>query len=182
MMDIKKELQEKLADISRFFKDEIGPIRGSRPTPALVEDIQVEYYGQRLPIKQLGSIMVVPPREVQINVWDANAVNAVVKEVSSRLSVNAANDGNTIHVNLPSLTQERRNELEKVVRAKAEDARIKSRTARDEIKKHLGEMEKSGEITEDKKFELGEEMQKLMDGFNKDVDSMVDKKMAEINE
>lgn len=182
MTDIKKELQGKLSDISKFLKDEIGPIRGSRPTPALVEDIQVEYYGQRLPIKQLGSIMVVPPREVQINVWDANAVNAVVKEVSARLSVNAANDGNTIHVNLPSLTQERRNELEKVVRAKAEDARIKSRTARDDVKKHLGEMEKSGEITEDKRFEIGEEMQKLMDGFNKDVDSMVEKKMAEINE
>jgi ribosome recycling factor len=182
MIDIKKELQGKLSDISRFFKDEIGPVRGSRPTPALVEDIQVEYYGQRLPVKQLGSIMIVPPREVQINVWDANAVGPIVKEISSRLSLSAASDGNTIHVNLPSLTQERKNELIKVIRSKAEDARIKSRTARDEIKKHLGEMEKSGEITEDKKFELGEEMQKLMDDFNKDVDAIVDKKMAEINE
>ncbi len=182
MLDIKKELQNKLADITKFFKDETGPIRGSRPTPALVEDIQVEYYGQKLPIKQLGSIMVVLPREIQISAWDSNAVGPIVKEVSSRLNVNAAQDGNTIHVNLPALTQERRDELIKLIRAKAEEARIKSRTARDEIKKRLGEMEKSSEVTEDKKFELGEEIQKLMDGFNKDVDSMVDKKMAEINE
>ena len=181
-MDIKKELRSKLLEIAKFFKDEVGPIRGSRPTPALVEDIQVEYYGQRLPVKQLGSIMVVPPREVQISVWDANAVSAIVKEVSARLNVNAANDGNVIHVNLPSLTQERKNELSKVIRAKAEEARIKSRTARDEIKKHLSEMEKSGEITEDEKFELNEEIQKMMDDFNKEIDLGVEKKTAEINE
>ncbi|HPW34231.1 MAG TPA: ribosome-recycling factor [Candidatus Paceibacterota bacterium] len=181
-MDIKKDLETKLAEINKFFKDETAPIRGSRPTPALVEDIQVEYYGQKLPIKQLGSIMVVLPREIQINVWDANAVNPIVKEVSERLNVNAANDGNTIHINLPSLTQERKNEISKLIRTKAEEVRIKSRTARDEIKKHLGEIEKSGEITEDDKFQLEEDIQKLMDKFNEEVENVVNKKYSEINE
>jgi ribosome recycling factor len=182
MLDIKKELETKLSEIARFYKEEVGPIRGSRPSPALVEEIQVEYYGQKLPIKQLGSIMIVPPREVQINVWDANAVNAIVKEVSSRLNLSASNDGNTIHVNLPSLTQERKDELIKAVKAKTEEARIKSRTARDEIKKHLNEMEKSGEATEDDRFELNEGIQKIMDKFNGDVDTLLDKKIGEINE
>jgi ribosome recycling factor len=182
MFDIKKELESKLAEIAKFFKDEIGPVRGSRPTPALVEDIKVEYYGQRIPIKQLGSIMTVPPREIQISVWDVNAVGSIVKEVSARLNVSAANDGNIIHVNLPSLTEERKNDLAKMVRAKAEEARIKSRTARDEIKKRLGEMEKSGEATKDDKFELNEEIQKMMDKFNSDIDNATEKKIAEINE
>lgn len=182
MLDIKKELETKLSEIARFFKDEIASIRGSRPSPAMVEEITVDYYGQKLPIKQLGSIMTVPPREIQISVWDASAVGAIVKEVSSRINVNAANDGNTIHVNLPSLTEERRNELAKAVRAKAEETRIKSRTVRDEIKKHLGEMEKSGEVTKDDKFELNEEIQKMMDKFNSDIDGTVEKKMSEINE
>lgn len=181
-MDVKKEFESKLAEITKFFKDETGPIRGSRPTPALVEDIQVEYYGQRLPIKQLGSISVIPPREIQIGVWDANAVGAIVKEVSARLNVNAANDGNVIHVNLPMLTQERRNELIKLIKAKTEEARIKSRSTRDEFKKRLGEMEKSGDLTEDDRFELGEEIQKMMDKFNKEVDGVLEKKTAEINE
>lgn len=182
MLDIKKEIGNKLTDISRFYKEEIGPIRGSRPSPALVEEILVEYYGQKLPIKQLGSIMIVPPREVQINVWDANAVNAIVKEISTRLSLSASNDGNTIHVNLPSLTQERKDELIKAVKAKTEEARIKSRTARDEIKKLLGEMEKSGEVTQDDRFELNEAIQKAMDKFNEDIDTALNKKIGEINE
>ncbi len=182
MNELKKELELKLSEVIKFFKDEISPIRGSRPTPALVEEIQVEYYGQKLPIKQLGSIMIVPPREIQISVWDANVVSAIVKEVSSRLNVNAANDGNTIHINLPSLTQERKNELIKAVKSRAEETRIKSRTLRDEIKKHLSEMEKSGEITEDEKFEINEDIQKMMDKFNSDIDNLLEKKTREINE
>jgi len=182
MLDAQKELETKLSEITKFFKDEISPIRGSRPTPALVEEIQVEYYGQKLPIKQLGSIMIVLPREIQISVWDANAVGAIVKEVSAKLNINAANDGNIIHVNLPALTQERKNELSKIVRAKAEETRIKSRTVRDEIKKKLGEMEKAGELTEDDRFELSEEIQKMMDRFNSDLDMLLEKKTKEINE
>jgi ribosome recycling factor len=180
-MDIKNEFQNKLSEIFKFFKNEIASIRGSFPTPALVEDIQVEYYGQKLPIKQLGSITVVPPRGIQISVWDANVVASIVKEVSSKLKVNASNDGNVIYVNLPSLTQERKNELLRIVKSKAEEARIKSRTVRDEIKKKLNDMEKSAQITEDEKFELGKEIQKLVDDFNRDIDLEIERKTEEIN-
>ncbi len=182
MDELKKELESKLSETIKFFKDEIALIRGSRPSPAMVEEIQVEYYGQKLPIKQLGSIMIVPPREIQINVWDANAVSAIVKEISSRLNINASNDGNTIHANLPSLTQERKNDLIKAVKSKAEETRIKSRTTRDEIKKHLNDLEKTKEVTEDDRFELNQEFQKMMDKFNSDIDGLLEKKTKEINE
>jgi ribosome recycling factor len=182
MENIKKELQGHLDAIKQAVKDEIAAVRGSRPTPALVEDITVEYYGQKMPIKQMGSISLVPPREIQINVWDASAVSLVAKAVSEKLNVQASPDGNVIHVNLPSLTQERKDELIKMVRGKIEDARIKSRTMRDEMKKKIADKEKAGDLTEDDKFELGEFMQKAVDAFNKDLDMMLEKKTAEINE
>lgn len=180
--DFLKKLEESLADAMNFFRSEISSIRGSRPSPALVEDIQVEYYGQKIPIKQLGSISVVPPREVQVSVWDANVADAVAKAIATKLNLQAAREGNMIHANLPSLTQERREELLRVIRAKAEEARIKSRTVRDELKKEIGAQEKSGDMTEDDRFELQEKVQKQMDEFNKGIDDLLDKKMKEINE
>jgi ribosome recycling factor len=181
-MAIHNEFDQKIGEIARAFKEEVAAIRGSRPTPALVEDIAVEYYNQRIPVKQLGSITVVPPREIQVSIWDGSAVMAVAKAISAKLNVMAANEGNVIHVNLPALTQERRQELLKVIRSKAEEARIKSRTARDEVKKEINAQEKAGDITEDERFELNEKIQKIVDDFNKEVDAIVEKKAAEVNE
>ncbi len=180
--DFSQELEKRLSEVLKYFKDEISSIRGSRPSPALVEDISVEYYGQKLPIKQLGSISVIPPREVQVSVWDANAADPVAKAISAKLNLQAAREGNVIHANLPMLTDERRNELLKIVRAKAEEARIKSRTIRDEIKKDVAVQEKSGDVTEDDRFGLQEKMQKQMDDFNKEIDALLEKKTNEINE
>jgi len=181
-MEASNELQTHLDTIKQSLKDEVASVRGSRPTPALVEDIAVEYYGQKVPVKQMGSIGVVPPREIQISVWDMSAVSVVAKAVSEKLNVQAAPDGNTIHVNLPSLTQERKDELIKMVRGKIEEARIKSRTIRDEVKKKVADMEKTGEVTEDDRFKINEQMQKAIDDFNKDLDAMLEKKTNEINE
>ena len=181
-MDIQKEFSQKLADILKFFKDEASAIRGSRPTPALIEDIQVEYYGQNVPIKQLGSISIIPPREIQVMVWDMSVVGALVKTVAEKLNVNPANDGTTIHINLPSLTDERRADLIRIIKGKAEEARIKSRAARDDAKKIIAAQEKEGTITEDDRFGIQEEVQKSLDAFNKEVDTLVEKKLTEINE
>jgi ribosome recycling factor len=147
-----------------------------------VEDIQVEYYGQMTPIKQLGSISVLPPREIQITVWDRSVVPALVKTVTEKLNVNPAQDGSTVHINLPSLTDERRGELIRIIKARSEEARIKSRNARDDAKKNVATQEKEGTITQDDKFGLQEDLQKALDAFNKDVDTLVEKKIEEINE
>lgn len=181
-MDILKQLKEKLEEIFTHFKEEVSSIRGSRPTPALVEDIVIDYYGQQTPIKQLGSITVVPPREIQINMWDAQGVKAAEKAISEKLNVNVASEGNVIHANLPTLTQERRDELMKLVRGKAEEVRIKSRTIRDDMKKEIDAKEKSGDITEDDRFNTMEQIQEVMDEFNKKIDEAIEKKLAEINE
>lgn len=181
-MDLSEQLKEKLGSIQTSFKEDIASVRGSRPSAALVEDIQVEYYGQKLPIKQLGSISIILPREIQVSVWDANAADLVAKAITTKLNIQTARDGNTIHAHLPQLTQERREELLKVIRAKAEEARIKSRTIRDELKKEISEQEKEGIMTQDDKFNLQERMQKHVDEFNKQIDELLNKKTIEINE
>ena len=177
-----QELKTALEGALSCFKEEVAGIRGSRPSPALVEDILVEYYGQKTPIKQLGSISVVPPREIQISAWDMNAVKAIEKAIEEQVNRLPSSEGTTIHVNLPSLTQERRDELIKMIKVKAEEARIKSRTVRDDVKKTIDAQEKFGALTEDDKFRALDSMQKEMDAFNKSVDEAVEKKTKEINE
>ncbi len=179
---ILQKLEASIKDTVSAFQSEVSSIRGSRPTPALVEDIVVDYYGQISPIKQIGSISVVPPREIQISVWDVSIVNAVAKAISEKLNVQAASDGNVVHVNLPSLTQERRDEIGRMIKSKAEDARIKSRTLRDDAKSTIDDQEEKGEITEDDKFRLLDELQEMMDSFNKTIDEIVEKKLKDIQD
>jgi ribosome recycling factor len=180
-MDVVEGLTKKLGEAQQHFKGDIASIRGSRPTPALVEDIVVDYYGQQTPLKQLASIIIVPPREIQVSVWDAGAVRAVEKTISEKLNLNAASEGTLVRVAFPPLTQERRDEIIKLVRSKAEEVRIKSRMLRDEAKKEVDAQKKTGDITEDDRFEAMEKIQEAMDVFNKQVEDAVGRKVNEIS-
>lgn len=174
-------LEKRLAKIFSEFKDEISSIRGARPSPVIVEDINVDYFDQKVPIKQLASIMVVPPREINIQAWDSNAVEPIEGAIKKKLDIQTNRDGNVIHCILPKLTQETKEELFKSVKNKVEDARIKSRVARDEIKKEIDDVEKNGGMSEDDKFKFKEDLQKKMDEFNKNLDEEIEKKKREID-
>lgn len=178
-----QDLELKIKESLEFFKSQLGAIRGGRPSPKLVEDIGVDYFGQKMPIKQLGSISINPPREILISIWDKQAVSAVAKAIeSSNLNVSANTDGNLIRINLPPLSTERRQELIKIVKKESEEVRIKIRHLRDEANKKITQQEESGEITEDGKFKLKEETQKIIDKANKEIEEMLDKKIKEIEE
>jgi len=149
----------------------------------MVEDIKVDYYGQLTPIKHLGTVSVVLPREIDINVWDKGAVAAVAKAVeTSSLNVPANADGNLIRINLPQLTDERRKELEKVVRKMAEETRIKVRAARDEVNKEIKKMEEDDRLSEDTAFKQKEEVQKLVVQINEEIENLLENKIKEIFE
>jgi len=181
-MDL-KILEQKLKSLVEGLKIEFQTIRGSRPSPRMVEDIMVEYYGQQMPIKQLGSISVVPPREIDISVWDQGAVNSVAKAIeTSNLRVTANTDGNLIRINLPQLTEERKNEMEKVVRKMAEETRIRIRGARDEANKEIKSQETVKAISEDAAFKKKEEIQKLIDKTNQEIEASLEHKLKEIFE
>ncbi len=177
------EFDGKISGILKFFKEQIAGIRSGRPSAKLVEDIVVDYFGQKLPVKQLGSISVIPPREIQISIWDNQAVNSAAKAIeSSGLNVAANIDGNLIRINLPPLSNERRHELVKLVKKEAEEARIKIRHLRDERNKGIGRQEEEGEIGEDQKFKLKEDTQKTVDKANEEIEKILGNKIKEIEE
>jgi len=177
------DLEQKIKESLEYLKSQFAAVRGGRPSPKLVEDISIDYFGQRMPIKQAGSISVNPPREILISVWDRQAVSIVAKAIeSSNLNVSANTDGNLIRINLPPLSAERRQELAKVVKKESEEARIKIRSLRDEVNKKIRQREENGEITEDQELKLKEQIQKSIDKANKDIEEMLEKKIKEIEE
>ncbi len=158
-------------------------VRASRPNTALVEDLKVEYYGQVMPVKQLGTVGVRPPREIDIQVWDQNAVPLVVKAIeSSSLNLSANVTGNSIRINLPELSRERREELTKYVKKITEEHRIQLRHLRDEANKKVQSSFDTGEIAEDQKFKLKESIQKEVDKINEEVEKLLENKIREIEE
>lgn len=173
------EFKHKANQTVQKLKEELASIRTNRPTPALVENIQVEYYDQKLPLQQVGSINVIPPREINIQVWDKSAVESVVKAIdTSPLNISASADGNNIRIHLPELSQERREELIKHIKKTTESYRIQVRTLRDEANKQI---QKSDE-PEDQKFKQKNEIQKETDHTNKQIEELLEKKIKEISE
>lgn len=179
-MDI-RQFESKLKAALDNLKNEFQTIRSGRPSPRMAEDIKVEIYGQQLPVKALGSISVVPPREINITLWDISGVAAVAKAVEDALKVTASTDGALIRINLPSLTDERKKEFEKLVRKIAEESRIRVRGAREEANKEI-KAEEAGGLSEDMAFKRKEEVQKAVDATNKEIESSLESKIREIME
>ena len=177
-MELIEKAKTKFDAILEYFKGEISGIRTNRPTPKLIEDIQVEYFEQKMPVKQLGSIGVEPPRDLVVNVWDENAVGSVQNAIEAEnLGVNVAQQGKIVRVKLPELTQERKEELTKIVKSMAEESRIKMRQERDDIQKEIKEIK-----DEDDQFRAKEKLQELVDEFNKEIEQITDRKNQEISE
>lgn len=177
------ELENKIKEVLNYFKEQLAAIRGNKPTPKLVEDIMVDSYGSKMPIKQLASIAVVLPREIQITSWDKQNVQLIAKAIeSSNLNIGANVDGNLIRINLPPLSQERREEIIKIAKKESEETRIKIRHLRDEANKETKQQEENKKITEDQKFKLKDKIQKSIDAANKDIELILEKKIKEINE
>lgn len=180
-MDI-KSLEQKLKSLVEGLKTEFQAVRSGRPSPRMVEDIKVEIYGQQMPVKALGSISAVPPREINITLWDISGVNAVAKAVEDALKVSANIDGSLIRVNLPSLTDERKKEFEKVVRKMTEEVRIRVRGVRDDANKEVKRMEEGKQLSEDAAFKKKEDIQKVVDKTNKEIEELLGNKIKEISE
>ncbi len=163
------------------FEGELGKLRTGRAHPGLVEGLLVDYYGTETPVKQMASVSVPEPRQILISPWDKGAlaqIEAAIRE--SDLGLNPMNDGVGVRITLPSLTEDRRKELVKVLNTKAEEARIAIRTVREEIWKDIQEAEKNGDIGEDDKFRGKDELQKVVDEYNDKLEALREKKEGEI--
>lgn len=182
MTDIIEEFKNKTHQVTETLNHELSGIRTSRPTPALVEDLKVEYYGQKMTIKQVGSISVEPPRTIVIQVWDKQAVAGVTKAIeASTMGLSASADGNVIKIHLPELSAERREEIIKHVKKIIENYRIQIRHLRDEANKEIQKMVDESDIAEDRKFKLKELIQKETDSVNDKIEEALKRKIDEIN-
>ncbi len=175
------QFRKKLDQVVERFQGELKNIRTGRATPALVEDLSVDYYGVPTPIQQVASITASDARSLAITPWSKDQLAAIEKAVrDSNLGFNPVNDGNVIRINLPALTEERRKELARLVGKEAEEARINLRKTREDQWSELQKQEKAGEISEDEKFQLKDKLQKVVDEYNQKIEEISKKKEEEV--
>ena len=181
--DILNDAETRMRGAISVLHDDLAGIRTGRASPALVERLQVEYYGTPTPLLQLASISVPEPRTLTIKPFDATTLKVIEKAIqTSDLGLNPNNDGKVIHLNLPPLTEERRRDLVKRVHHRLEESRIAVRNIRRDSHNDLRDFEKEKLISEDD-LERGEEdLQKLTDKYIEEIAQLGKTKEAEIME
>lgn len=178
-----KDLDAALSGVVSRLKQDIGAIRGNRPSPEMLQDLRVNVYDQALTVRELGSLSVLPPRTIQVTLWDKDAVAAVTKAIEeAHMGLSVNNDGLTIRATLSPLGNERREEMMKLVKKMTEAARIQVRGEREKTIKRLKDAETKKEITEDDAFKAREKIQKAIDKANKDMETIMDGKLTELGE
>ncbi len=159
------------------FKESLGKVRTGRASTAMVDDLTVDYYGSRSPLKQVASVSVPEPRMIIISPWDKSTLALIEKAIKeSDLGLNPMNDGQIIRINIPALTEERRKEFVKVLNQEAESARVAVRKLREDV---WGEIQ-ALTIGEDDKFQGKEKLQKVVEEYNAQIEEVRKKKEAEI--
>ena len=162
-------------------KKDYASLRAGRAAPSLLDKVTVDYYGTATPLNQLGNITAPEPRLLVIQPWDKSAIGAIEKAIlKSDLGLMPANDGNVIRLPIPVLTEERRKELVKVVKKKAEESKVACRNVRRDANELLKKFQKSSEITEDELRKGQDDVQKLTDKLIKDIETVMDQKEEEI--
>jgi len=178
-----KQAEEKMHKAIEVTREEFVGVRTGRASPALVQRLIVEYYGSQTPLQQLAGISVPEPRSLAITPYDRNALQAIEKAIqASDLGITPNNDGTTIRLNFPSLTEERRKELIKLVRDRAEHGRVAIRNVRRHGKEEIDRDTKDGKVSEDDGHRAERELQKLTDRFVAEIDEMLGRKEAELME
>lgn len=178
ILDIATEKMNKTISV---MKQEYNSLRAGRANPQALDRIMVDYYGSPTPINQMGNISVPEPRMLIISLWDTKMIPAVEKAIQkSDLGINPANDGKVIRLIFPELTQERRKDLAKVIRKKAEESKVAVRSIRRDAMEDVKKQKKDNLLTEDDQKKLEEKIQKLTDEKVKEIDAIAQAKEKEI--
>lgn len=178
-----KEAEIRMKGALQALEDQLAGIRTGRATPALVERLQVEYYGTATALMQLATISIPEARQILIRPFDAASLKAVEKAIlASDLGLTPNNDGKQIRLNLPPLTEERRRDLAKVVNTRLEESRVAVRNVRRDLIKDLREFEKEKMISEDDLSTAEAELQKLTDKQIEAIEAIGERKQKEIME
>lgn len=178
---IAKESEVKMKSAIEAVTKQYVSIRTGRAHPSLVEAVRVDYYGVMTPLKQLANITAPEPRMIVVQAWDKAAMDAIEKAIlASDVGITPTNDGKVLRLALPQLTQERRDELSKVLHRIAEEGRISVRNARHQANEEATKLEKDKKMTEDEKFAAKDKVQKLTDSYIEKIDKALADKEKEI--
>lgn len=177
------EAEERMKKVVEATRRELSGIRSGKASPALLDLIRVEAYGQMVPLQQVGNVTAPEPRLLMVQPWDKSLLKAVTRAIQqSDLGLNPTDDGTVIRIPIPSLTEERRRDLVKLVSKLAEEGRVHVRQVRHDVNKDIKAQETGSEISEDDAKRLVTETQKLTDRHIALIDELLKKKTAEVME
>jgi len=181
--EIKSHAEQKMNSSIEALKNALSRVRTGRANPALLDTVHVDYYGSSLPISQVANLSLLDARTIGVAPWE-KAMGPVIEKAirESDLGLNPASQGDLLRVPMPAMTEERRKELTKVVRAEAEHSKVAVRNLRRDANESLKKLLKDKEISEDDERRSQEDIQKLTDKFVAEIDKLVTRKEAEIME
>lgn len=181
MKEIKNKAQDKMEKSVNVMLSDFAAIRAGRANPAVLDKIRVDYWGTPTPIGQMAAISVAEARILVITPWDKTTLNSIEKAIqASDLGINPQNDGTTIRLIFPQLTEDRRKEIVKEVKKGGEDCKVAVRSIRRDAIEKIKAKKKSNEITEDEQKDAEDDIQKLTDKFVKEIDKHVAEKEKEV--
>jgi len=181
--EIIEKIKPELDKVLSFFEKELAKFRSSRASPSLIEDVSVECFGQRFPLRQLAAISIPEPRQLLIQPWDKSYIEGIVRALErTGIGANPIVEKEIIRINLPALTEEYRKELLRIISQKQEEAKKIIRKWRDEAWAEIQKNFREGKIREDDKFRGKDELQELVDEYNEKIEEMGERKKKEINE
>ncbi|MCF2718642.1 MULTISPECIES: ribosome recycling factor [Paenibacillus] len=179
---VKKSAEERMQKAIQALQRDLASLRAGRATPALLDRVQVEYYGAMTPVNQLANINTPDTRTLMIQPWDKSSLADIERAIQkSDLGLTPSNDGNTIRLSIPALTEERRTDLVKLTKKNGEEAKIAIRNIRRDANDDIKKLEKS-DISEDESRKHQEDIQKTTDKFIAEVDKVLAAKEKEIME
>jgi ribosome recycling factor len=177
------ETEDRMDKVISAFQRELATLRAGRATPALLDRIEVDYYGAMTPLNQLAGVTAPESRLLVIQPWDKQALGDIEKAImKSDLGLMPNNDGNVIRLSIPQLTEERRKELVKLVRKKAEESKVGIRNVRRDANDNIKQLEKSNDISEDERRRSQDKIQELTDKKILEIDAVMAVKEQEMME
>ena len=179
--EIKNTAELKMNKSVDALKADLGKVRTGRAHTGILDHVQVDYYGTMMPINQVANVTLADARTITVQPWEKKMIGAVEKAIrDSDLGVNPATQGDVIRIPMPALTEERRRDLTKIVRAEAENARVAVRNIRRDANDHLKRLLKDKEVPEDDEHRAQDEVQKMTDRHIAEIDRLLHAKEADL--
>lgn len=181
LKDIIKEAEEKMKKSISVLKQDLSTMKAGRANPSILDRIEVDYYGTMTPLNQMANVSTPEPRILLIQPWDKSSMKSIEKAILiSDLGLNPSNDGNTIRLVIPELTEETRKNIVKNVKKAGEESKVAVRSIRRDANDKVKALKKDNSITEDEAKKSEEDIQKKTDSFMKEIEKLVETKEKEV--